>query len=218
MSFIYNAAPIDFNTDEQENNSLGDSTNPNAVFRKKLMKNRTIKKNVNNEEYNENAKRVESIMKALHSKKNHKQTLGKLNFPQTQSAKLINNDAYHEIETYDDSLVESNENDANNQNDENNQNDDNDITVEGYNNMSNNNTDYYSNYLPYYSNASNSNTNKLMNENEIYKKLDYLIHLIEEIKDEKTNNVTEELVLYSFLGVFIIFIVDSFARAGKYAR
>jgi hypothetical protein len=26
------------------------------------------------------------------------------------------------------------------------------------------------------------------------------------------------LVLYCFLGVFIIFIVDSFARAGKYVR
>ena len=38
------------------------------------------------------------------------------------------------------------------------------------------------------------------------------------MKDEKTSNVTEELVLYSFLGVFIIYIVDSFARAGKYAR
>ena len=30
--------------------------------------------------------------------------------------------------------------------------------------------------------------------------------------------VTEELVLYMFLGVFTIFVVDSFARAGKYTR
>ena len=37
-------------------------------------------------------------------------------------------------------------------------------------------------------------------------------------KDEKTQNVTEELVLYLFLGVFTIFVVDSFARAGKYTR
>jgi hypothetical protein len=28
----------------------------------------------------------------------------------------------------------------------------------------------------------------------------------------------EEVILYSFLGVFIIFIVDSFARVGKYTR
>ena len=49
-------------------------------------------------------------------------------------------------------------------------------------------------------------------------KLNYMIHLLEENKDEKTNNVTEELVLYMFLGVFVIFVVDSFARAGKYTR
>ena len=42
--------------------------------------------------------------------------------------------------------------------------------------------------------------------------------MMEEQKDEKTKNVTEELVLYLFLGVFIIFTVDSFARASKYTR
>ena len=36
--------------------------------------------------------------------------------------------------------------------------------------------------------------------------------------DFTTQNVTEELVLYMFLGVFTIFVVDSFARAGKYTR
>lgn len=49
-------------------------------------------------------------------------------------------------------------------------------------------------------------------------KLDYLIHLLEEQRDERTGHVTEEIILYSFLGVFMIFIVDSFARAGKYVR
>ena len=50
------------------------------------------------------------------------------------------------------------------------------------------------------------------------KKLNYMIHLLEENKDEKTNTVTEELILYMFLGVFVIFVVDSFAKAGKYTR
>ena len=45
-----------------------------------------------------------------------------------------------------------------------------------------------------------------------------MINLLEERQDERTNNVTEEVVLYSFLGIFIIFIVDSFARVGKYVR
>ena len=50
------------------------------------------------------------------------------------------------------------------------------------------------------------------------KKLDYMIHLLEEQHDERTGHVTEEVILYSFLGVFVIFVVDSFARAGKYVR
>ena len=49
-------------------------------------------------------------------------------------------------------------------------------------------------------------------------KLNYMINLLEEQQDERTNNATEEVVLYSFLGIFIIFIVDSFARVGKYVR
>ena len=42
--------------------------------------------------------------------------------------------------------------------------------------------------------------------------------MLEEQKDEKTNNVIEEVILYTFLGIFIIFIIDSFARASKYVR
>ena len=52
----------------------------------------------------------------------------------------------------------------------------------------------------------------------LMKKLDYMIHLLEEQHDERTGHVTEEVILYSFLGVFVIFVVDSFARAGKYVR
>ena len=44
------------------------------------------------------------------------------------------------------------------------------------------------------------------------------LKVLEEQKNEKTGSVHEEMVLYSFLGVFVIFIVDSFARAGKYCR
>jgi hypothetical protein len=58
-----------------------------------------------------------------------------------------------------------------------------------------------------------------MKENSnIMSKLNYMIHLLEEQKDERTNNVTEEVVLYSFLGIFVIFIVDSFVKVGKYVR
>jgi hypothetical protein len=56
------------------------------------------------------------------------------------------------------------------------------------------------------------------NKDILLEKLDHIISLLENQQDEKTGHVTEELVLYCFLGVFIIFIVDSFARAGKYVR
>jgi hypothetical protein len=76
---------------------------------------------------------------------------------------------------------------------------------------------YYNTYVPYFNKASNS-TNLHGSKDELMKKLNYMIHLLEENKEEKTSNVTEELVLYMFLGVFVIFTVDSFARAGKYTR
>jgi hypothetical protein len=62
-------------------------------------------------------------------------------------------------------------------------------------------------------NFENQDTNQVLLE-----KLNYMINLLEEQQDQKTGNVTEEVVLYSFLGVFIIFIVDSFVRVGKYVR
>jgi hypothetical protein len=45
-----------------------------------------------------------------------------------------------------------------------------------------------------------------------------MINLLEEQQDQKIGSVTEEVVLYSFLGVFIIFVIDSFTKVGKYTR
>ena len=52
----------------------------------------------------------------------------------------------------------------------------------------------------------------------LLQKLNYMISLLEEQQDERTDNVTEEVILYSFLGIFMIFIADSFVRIGKYVR
>ena len=49
-------------------------------------------------------------------------------------------------------------------------------------------------------------------------KLNHILHLLEEQKDTRTENVTEELILYLFLGVFVIYSIDSFAKVGKYTR
>jgi len=76
---------------------------------------------------------------------------------------------------------------------------------------------------PYYSSPTSQDsllaTQELSTHQELLvQKLNYMIHLLEEQQDERTNHVTEEVVLYSFLGIFIIFVVDSFARVGKYVR
>ena len=98
------------------------------------------------------------------------------------------------------------------------------------------NDDYYKRFIPNYNEMyksagieatpqsytlqqSPSSMSSSSSENTLLiDKLNYMIHLLEEQQDERTNNVTEEVILYSFLGIFIIFVVDSFARVGKYTR
>jgi len=75
-----------------------------------------------------------------------------------------------------------------------------------------------SKYMPSVFQASNGSAANDVGKDILLQKLDHIISLLEDQQDEKTGHVTEELVLYCFLGVFIIFIVDSFARAGKYVR
>ena len=53
---------------------------------------------------------------------------------------------------------------------------------------------------------------------EIAYKINYMIHLLENQESERTANVTEEFILYTFLGVFMIYICDSFSRRGRYVR
>lgn len=85
----------------------------------------------------------------------------------------------------------------------------------GYNpNREPTNKPYYNQNLGNYDSSYTSNNS----QDVLLQKLNYMITLLEEQQDEKTNNVTEEVVLYSFLGIFIIFVVDSFARVGKYVR
>lgn len=71
----------------------------------------------------------------------------------------------------------------------------------------------------YYPSSTTSMSPMQSDSNQILiEKLNYMINLLEEQQDQKTGSVTEEVVLYSFLGVFIIFIVDSFTKVGKYTR
>ena len=70
-------------------------------------------------------------------------------------------------------------------------------------------------YKPYYAKlglGSGSTDNKLM------EKINYMIHLLENQEAEQTSNITEEFLLYTFLGVFVIFVIDSFSKTRKYIR
>jgi hypothetical protein len=69
-------------------------------------------------------------------------------------------------------------------------------------------------YTPYYAKAGITGSF----DDKMIEKLNYMIHLLEEQKNEKTNFVNEEFFLYTFLGIFMIFIVDSFSKAHKYTR
>ena len=74
------------------------------------------------------------------------------------------------------------------------------------------------NNRPYYNMANYTMPTEAPSQDVLLQKLNYMISLLEDHQDEKTNNVTEEVILYSFLGIFIIFIADTFVRAGKYVR
>ena len=71
---------------------------------------------------------------------------------------------------------------------------------------------------PYYNQVNYKPNENSIDDNVLLQKMNYMITLLEDQQDERTNNVTEEVVLYSFLGIFIIFIADTFVRAGKYVR
>ena len=80
--------------------------------------------------------------------------------------------------------------------------------------FSNFNDSYNLKYNPSSQNANSIN----YDNNKLLSKLEYIIHLLEEQHNEKTNYITEELILYLFLGIFILFVLDSFAKASKYVR
>ena len=101
---------------------------------------------------------------------------------------------------------------------------DNNITNATYLNSHQNNSfsnldeSYSKTFENYDFNSLNKGTGLNLDNNKLLSKLDYIVHLLEEQRGEKTNHITEELVLYLFLGIFIIFVLDSFARASKYVR
>ena len=70
---------------------------------------------------------------------------------------------------------------------------------------------------PYYSGMGTGAVTAI-GDNKLMDKINYMIHMLENMEAEKTANITEEFVLYSFTGIFIIFVLDQFLKTGKYVR
>jgi hypothetical protein len=202
MSLAIYAAP--FNNDS----SSDDTTNTYSVATKrKVANNRTQKRH---EEYN--ASKVNSALSAIHGSSSSNSEMGEFKpiappvSVGVENTKINNPDASSD-----------------------------EVDVQGLNtvHMNEHTTEqYYKQFMPAYQQHAQSQGQGQVQEvqgqvqgqqyskdnTNVIAKLNYMIHLLEEQKDERTNNVTEEVVLYSFLGIFVIFIVDSFVRVGKYVR
>ena len=199
MSLAIYAAP--FNNDS----SSDDTTNTYSVATKrKVANNRTQKRH---EEYN--ASKVNSALSAIHGSSSSNSEMGEFKpiappvSVGVENTKINNPDASDEVDVQGLNTVHMNEQ-----------------TTE----------QYYKQFMPAYQQHTQSQVQgqeaqgqgqgqvQVKDNTNVIAKLNYMIHLLEEQKDERTNNVTEEVVLYSFLGIFVIFIVDSFVRVGKYVR
>ena len=67
-------------------------------------------------------------------------------------------------------------------------------------------------------NVVNSQNGSYASNQELLSKLNHIIQMFEEQKEIKTNQKNEEVVLYCFLGIFVIYVLDSFVYIGKYKR
>ena len=227
MSF-YNAAIFDENNDSDFLNNK----------RKHSKTQKNYKENFDTGKNFDKVK-VSSVLEALHNQKPHDDEDEPGNFnppPQTQSVGQINTqkkESMMNMTNQNDIMFRTLGSAPQPTNQENN-----DLDLNNYSNYGDKKSvdEYYKKMLPGYNsntpnnpNANPSNrlyhrmnndqvSNVAPSQDVLLQKINYMISLLEDQQDERTNNVTEEVVLYSFLGIFIIFIVDSFAKVGKYVR
>jgi hypothetical protein len=186
--------PLGYSVFEPLDNPNNNNSNSNSN-RRPINRNKTRK----NYQSTGSSSRVESMIAKIHENIDDKNDSDLEEFnppPMAKSSGL--------------ERLEQREAEKNKENDE--------VTQEGFNEMEGNkwSQEYYQQYIPMYTNAANDHQGST--NNELLEKLNYMIHLLEEERDVKQGNVTEEVVLYCFLGVFVIFVVDSFAKVGKYVR
>ena len=240
MSLAMYAAPFDNDIDVVNNKD-----NDNLIGRKRVANNRTQKRMPKDNNYSE---KVNSVLQTIHNLPDPDQDINELGdfnpippptsmgVEQTRSRERVS------VESNNNHINDNNQKGlyvippSENNNTQDTNSEFYERFIPDYGSMYNNVPD---STPPYYNHNSNSNSNNNSNNNNysntrqqqkfpfsssqdkndiLIEKLNYMINLLEEQQDEKTNNVMEEVVLYSFLGIFIIFIVDSFARVGKYVR
>lgn len=210
-SHLLNAAP--FNNDEQENKNIREENNK----RLSSSLNKTIKNRNNTENLdNKNRERNRRIQKLLNDNNtfanNESDSLEDFNppsYPEIQEPKKILKENFtfnNNSELLDNEKEEKN---------------DNPINKESFQQIPQNNLQqYYEKYNSYLNpvNNYNNNNNITVSNEELLKKLDNILFLLEEQRETRTNYITEELILYIFLGIFVIYLVDSFVKVGKYIR
>jgi len=201
-----------------QNNSNNNSNNRNST---EIDKKRNARKTIKNKTNTNVQKMIKTIYEPVNEDDDDSNNMSDFTPPPNAeltkvpqvdyNSELLNNQNGNETENQN----ENNDINSNLGNHPPNQNDSGINTSEGFNSLpSTYAKDYYKQYVPYYNQMSQNSGNK----DQLLEKLNYMIHLLEEQQDVKTGHVMEEIILYSFLGIFMIFVVDSFARAAKYVR
>jgi hypothetical protein len=192
-SLVTSAAPInnEENNNNMENNQLSTSRRKNQTYKNKESQ-KKLSKNMLEELYQDNDDKSESLGDFTPTQQ--------YNQPQYQVPvqTSLQNVNYQSNLTQDDSSINSK-----------NAYDTLDSTI---------GSDYYKQYNQNYNNIYQPPAQLNNPSIDLLKKLDNILHILEEQREEQTHLITEELILYIFLGVFVIYVLDSFVRAGKYVR
>jgi len=238
MSLAMYAAPFD---NDNNTDQINNKDNDNHINKKRTTANKTQKRYPKENNNSTNSK-VNSVLQTIHNSTEQDEGLADFNpLPPPSSAGVENTrykEQYSQHNTPPSALPYSNSEQNDNHMSSDHTNDLMNQTGQShvYNkNMNDVNKRFNPNNLPYgttaypqsqtsgypqyqYQQQQQQYSEPNSNYDVMLEKLNYMINLLEEQKDGRTNNVTEEVVLYSFLGIFIIFVVDSFARVGKYTR
>lgn len=208
MSFAIYAAPFENNNNNKNYKLIDD--NENIIEKKKSAKNRTQKKRRNLDEKIDND--VLNTIQQIHNSIDNNDDDDNNNFvppPPAISAGSERVDMRNELQEEQEQQQEN----------------DNDFStpyLKQYYNQFNSNLAVSNSAIDdsaYRNTLTNPNVQLSNNSNDdLINKMNHMIHLLEDQQSRKTEHVTEEIILYSFLGIFTIFVVDSFAKVGKYVR